>query len=103
MEKQSGVALIEVWDQLSGFQRSQIVEQIAKIEKILASFEFLKFGSLYYKQDLPRYDEDTALYIDENGEVVHSDHFGVGPTCHRSFFDFGKGSLRIDRGPCKYL
>ena len=100
MEKQSDVMLNDVWDDMKGSQKAEIIKQVVGIEKALASTRFTKFGSLYYKHDLPQSDSTTPLYVDGNGNAVHSAEFGIGPTNHRSFFDFRKGALDIDRGPC---
>lgn len=32
-----------------------------------------------------------------------SQAFDIGPTNHRSFFDFGRGELDTVRGPCKFI
>ena len=100
MEKQSGVILSDVWHDMKGKHKAQIVKKVVEMERTLASTKFTKFGGLYYKHDLPGSDNTTPLYIDGNGREVHSAEFDIGPTNHRSFFDFGKGALGIDRGPC---
>jgi hypothetical protein len=92
--------LSDVWDNMGGLQKAEILKQVVGIEQALASTKFTKFGGLYYKQDLPQSDSTTPLYVDGNGKEVHSAEFEIGPTNHRSFFDFGKGVLDIDRGPC---
>ncbi|CDM26530.1 Protein kinase-like domain [Penicillium roqueforti FM164] len=84
MEKQSGVVLNDLVD----------------IERRLAATKFSKFGSLYYKDDLPDNSDSTSpLYLDSTGSEVRSKTFAIGPTNHRSFFDFGRGELDIERGP----
>ncbi|KAE8327124.1 kinase-like domain-containing protein [Aspergillus sergii] len=83
MEKQAGVMLSDVWDSLKGKQRAQLVFQVVDFEKTLAATKFTGFGSF--------------------GKEVQSTKFAIGPTNHRTFFDFGRGSLDIDRGPCKSL
>ncbi|KKZ63150.1 hypothetical protein EMCG_02527 [[Emmonsia] crescens] len=100
MEKQAGVMLSDVWESMKGKQKAQIVLQVVDIEKTLASIKFTKLGALYYKNDLPvTPDTTTPLYVDENMNEVHNAKFRIGPTNHRTFFDFGKGELDIDRGP----
>lgn len=102
MEKQAGAMLSDVWESMKGKQKAQIVLQVVDIEHTSASTKFTKLGALYYKNDLPAtLDTTSPLYIDGNGNEVHSAKFGIGPTNHRSFFDFGRGELDIDRGPCK--
>lgn len=101
MEKQAGTMLTDMWEDMKGKQKAQIVKQVVEFEKTMASTKFTKLGALYYKHDLPSSDNGTPLYIDGNGNEVYSAEFGIGPTNHRSFFDFGRGELDIDRGPCK--
>lgn len=104
MEKQAGIVLTNVWDTMKGKQKVQIVDQIVDIERRLAAAKFSQFGSLYYKVDLPDNSDTTSpLYVDSAGNEVRSRKFGIGPTNHRSFFDFGKGDLDIGRGPCKFI
>ncbi|KAJ0423516.1 phosphotransferase enzyme family protein [Aspergillus carlsbadensis] len=101
MEKQAGVVLTDVWDTLKGKQRAQILDQVVDIERRLAATSFTKYGSLYYQKDLAHNaaDSTSPLYIDVAGNEVRSKTFAIGPTNHRSFFDFGRGELDIDRGP----
>jgi len=74
------------------------------MERRLTTTRFSKFGSLYYKNDLPDNSHSISpLYIDSTGKEMRSEAFDIGPTNHRSFFDFGRGVLDIDRGPCKFI
>lgn len=100
MEKQPGVMLNEVWGNMKGPQKVEILKRVVQIESTLASIKFTNFGSLYYKHDLSQSDSTAPLYVDGNNNEVHSAEFEIGPTNHRSFFDFGRGKLDIDRGPC---
>ncbi|KAK1145263.1 hypothetical protein N8T08_004416 [Aspergillus melleus] len=100
MEKQAGVTLSNMWGSMKGKQKAQIVLQVVDIEKSLAAIKFRKLGALYYKEDLPaRPSSMASLYIDSTGNEVQSSKFGIGPTNHRAFFDFGRADLDIDRGP----
>ncbi|OAL72449.1 hypothetical protein A7D00_3450 [Trichophyton violaceum] len=99
MEKQPGVMLRDVWTTMKGKQKASILQQVVEFERILASTKFTKIGALYYKEDLPTPERNSPLYVDGSGNDVYSPEFEIGPTNHRSFFDFGKGGLDIDRGP----
>ena len=104
MKKQDGVVLTDVWDTIKGEQKVRILDQVVDMEKRLATTGFSKFGSLYYKNDLPENPDPTSpLYINSVGKEVWSKTFGIEPTNHRSFFDTGRGELDIDRGPCKFI
>lgn len=48
-------------------------------------------------------DSTTPLYVDGNGNAVHSAEFEIVLINYRSFFDFGKRALDIDRGLCMLL
>lgn len=85
---------------MKGKQKASILQQVVEFERILASTKFTKIGALYYKEDLPTPERNSPLYVDGSGNDVYSPEFEIGPTNHRSFFDFGKGGLDIDRGPC---
>ncbi|PGH06196.1 hypothetical protein AJ79_06584 [Helicocarpus griseus UAMH5409] len=90
-------------------QKAQLILRVVWIEHTLASTEFTEIGGLYYKDDLPATMKSTAspLYVNANGDKVHRPNFGVGPTNHRQFFDFGRGKIAIDRGqwstPIEYV
>ncbi|OJZ91485.1 hypothetical protein ASPFODRAFT_66087 [Aspergillus luchuensis CBS 106.47] len=100
MEKQAGVVLTDVWDSLKGRQKAQVLDQIVDIQRRLAGARFARFGSLYYVIDIPdNAGPDSSLYFDLAGNELRSKRFCIGPTNHRSFFDFGRGELDIDRGP----
>jgi hypothetical protein len=100
MERQSGAVLNDVLDDMEGSQKVQALKQVVEIESTLASIKFTKFGSLYYKHDLPQLVSTTPLYVVGNGIAVHNAEFAIGPINHRLVFDFGQGALDIDRGPC---
>ncbi len=104
MKKQADVALTNVWDTMKGKQKVQILDQIVDIERRLADTKFSQFGLLYYKDDLlDNSDTTSLLYVDSTGNEVRSKTFGIGPTNHHSFFNFGKGELDIERGLCKFI
>ncbi|PLB44200.1 phosphotransferase enzyme family protein [Aspergillus steynii IBT 23096] len=104
MEKQAGVTLSDVWENMKGKQKAQIVLQIVSLEQSLVATKFRKFGSLYYKEDLPtNLDPTASLFIESDGNETQSSKFSIGPTNHRAFFDFGRGKLDIDRGPWNTL
>ncbi|KAL4919845.1 kinase-like domain-containing protein [Aspergillus aurantiobrunneus] len=71
----------------------------------LAAAKFTKFGTLYYKDDLPGSCLESAspLYVNSAGNEIQDAIFRIGPTNHRSFFDFGRGELDIHRGPWSTL
>ncbi|DAA73906.1 TPA_exp: Uncharacterized protein A8136_3892 [Trichophyton benhamiae CBS 112371] len=86
MEKAKGIPLSKIWDDIDVIQKSKIVENIVLFEKSLALNPFPAYGSLYYS------DGDTTEGFAESG-------FTVGPTNNRKYFDDGRRSLTLDRGP----
>lgn len=98
-EKQDGVVLTDVWDTIKGKQKVRILDQVVDMEKRLTTTSFSKFGSLYYKDDLPENSDSTSLYIDSTGKEMWSEKFDIGP----SFFEFGRGEFGIERAPCKFI
>lgn len=73
MERQTGVTLSDVWDNLKGKQKVQILDQVVDIERRLASVQFTKFGALYYIENLPEgSDSSSPLYRDSTGGNVWS-------------------------------
>lgn len=90
MEKAGGIPLSKIWDDIDVMRKSKIVENIVLFEKSLALNPFPAYGSLYYA------DGDTTEGFTESG-------FTVGPTNNRKYFDDGRRSLNLDRGPCKFL
>ncbi|KAJ5958882.1 phosphotransferase enzyme family protein [Penicillium vulpinum] len=100
MEKQAGVVLTDVWDTIKGRQKVRILDQVVDTEKRLTTTQFSKFGSLYYRDDLTDNSDSTSpLHFDSTGNKVRNTKFGIEPINHRSFFDFGRGALGIERGP----
>ncbi|RAK99971.1 uncharacterized protein BO80DRAFT_456099 [Aspergillus ibericus CBS 121593] len=86
MEKQAGVVLTEVWDTIKAKQKVQILDQVIDIERRLATTGFSKFGSLYYRDDLPENSDATSsLSRDATGNEVQSDKFGIGPVARLIF------------------
>jgi hypothetical protein len=71
---------------MEGLKKVKLVEEFVQFDKRLSKNSFHQYGGLYYNTDRN----------DLNNKFV------VGPTTNRKYFDDGRGSLDIDRGPCKY-
>lgn len=100
MEKAKGTQLAEVWHGLQPQEKFRIVEQLVRYDVALASSPFEKFGSLYYATDVSC--PGAGHQLAHNGHDLPA-RFYLGPTNHRRFFDNGRFSLDLDRGPCKCL
>lgn len=103
MEKAPGVELGKLWEDLTGRQRYEVVKQIVGYEKAFASTRFTMFGSLYYATDLPNTTANDILCMKEDGTDMFCSRFAIGPSNSRVFFDDGKASLDMDRGPCRAM
>lgn len=99
MERCEGVELGKVWDDLSWRNRLNIVKTLVGYEKAFASASLPMYGSLYYAKDLPS--PSAAQYLDHTGTGDRTEAFVVGPTTNRTFFDQGRDSVEVNRGPCK--
>ncbi|KAM5435848.1 hypothetical protein MferCBS31731_006106 [Microsporum ferrugineum] len=83
MEKVPGAQLSRFWDEMEVMQKSKVVANIVQFEKSLAQNPFCEYGSLYYS----------------DGDTTSKRDFIVGPTNNRKYFDDGRSSLVLDRGP----
>ena len=100
MEKMPGVELEKLWEDITGREKYEIVKQVVGFEKIFASTRFGSYGSLYYAQDVSNVAANEILFTNEDGLEMQSSQFAIGPTNNRMFFDEGRGTIHIDRGPC---
>lgn len=82
-------------------QKMQILESLVQMEKKFVSAPFPAIGSLYYKEDLDDDLPHRPLEQDHIGSQLRKRTFVVGPTTARNFYDFGRGQVEFDRGPCK--
>ena len=101
MEKIPGTELDNLWENMTGREKYEIVKQLVGFEKSFASTRFRLFGSLYYAQDIPNVADDEILYVNEDGTEMQCSQFSIGPTNNRMFSDEGRGMVDMDRGPCK--
>jgi hypothetical protein len=101
MERSAGVELGKVWDDMSGGERLEVVDTLAGYEKAFVSAKFPMCGSLYYAKDLPS--PSSSQFLSSVGSADEEKAFVVGPTTNRAFFDQGRDSVKVNRGPCKFL
>ncbi len=89
MEKVPGIELENIWEDITGRQKYEIVKQLVGIEKSFTATRFTSFGS-----------GDETLCVNEDGTEIQCSRFAIGPTNNRMFFDEGRGTVQMDRGPC---
>lgn len=101
MEKASRKPLEDCWFGLTPKERVRLVTSFVEIERKLFSFGFDAYGSLSYKDSLPR-DLQANLYTpgtaDESGDATR---FCIGPTTDYMFWRGRKARMDLNRGPCE--
>ncbi|KAF2132436.1 phosphotransferase enzyme family protein [Dothidotthia symphoricarpi CBS 119687] len=97
MERSGGVELSKIWDNMPWGQRLEIVRTLVGYEKAFVSASFPMYGSLYYAKDL--LSPSLGQFLDPADSRDKREAFVVGPTTNRAFFDQGRDSSEIDRGP----
>lgn len=101
MEKAAGSPLEDRWFNLTDKEQIRLVTSYAEIERKLFSFPFGYYGSIYYKDSLPR-NLQADLYAagaeDKDGDAHR---FCIGPTADYMFWRGKRAQLEINRGPCE--
>lgn len=91
MDKPHGKEICLQWEAIDQEGKESIARQLATLAVVLSKKPFKGYGSLYYKQDLR---DCERIDID--------DRFAIGPTTDPSWYENGRDSLDINRGPCTY-
>ena len=72
---------------------------MTRLQKEWVSVSFSHYGSLYYRGDVPPPVDDHHCI--KNDKVVRDSRFStIGPDTGRSWYDAGRSTLNVDRGPC---
>ncbi|KKZ65758.1 hypothetical protein EMCG_08433 [[Emmonsia] crescens] len=99
MEKAAGSPLKDRWFNLTDKEQIRLVTSYAEIERKLFSFPFGSYGSIHYKDSLPR-NLQADLYAagaeDKNGDARR---FCIGPAADYMFWRGKRAQLEINRGP----
>lgn len=99
MERSGGVELSKVWDDMPWEERLEIVRTVVGYEKAFVSANLPMYGSLYYAKDLSS--PSMRQFLNPTDSRDKREAFVVGPTTNRAFFDQGRDSVEVNRGPCK--
>ncbi|GME90859.1 unnamed protein product [[Candida] boidinii] len=95
MEYKSGDLLMRQWNPLitgeineenSKKELLKVINPIADINDQLNSIVFNKFGSIYFKDDLPDGFESSDVNIIEGGDGKVEGEFVIGPTVEKAYF-----------------
>lgn len=100
MEKMPGIKLATVWDTMHSKKKLEIILQLVQYEKGFATSKFPAYGGLYYAKDVAE-GRIPTMYRGEDKSAEST--LVIGPTNNRKYFDDGRSSISLDRGPCKFL
>lgn len=100
MERSGGVELAKIWHEMPWEERLEVVRTLVGYEKAFVTAKFPMHGSLYYAKDLPS--PSPSQFLDSANSIDQGKAFVVGPTSNRAFFDQGRDSVEVNRGPCKF-
>lgn len=99
MELVRGTNLGDIWFDLSGKARINVVKKLVELESRLFSLSFPASGSLYYTNDLPagfnKIDIPTA-------DSTCEEQLCIGPDTRLGLWHGKRLNLETDRGPCTY-
>ncbi|KAG4439211.1 hypothetical protein IFR05_005302 [Cadophora sp. M221] len=79
-------------------ERLEVIRTLVGYEKAFVSANLPMYGSLYYAKDLPS-PSPSQLLDSVNSINKGEEAFVVGPTTNRAFFDQGRDSVEVNRGP----
>ncbi|KAJ5941879.1 phosphotransferase enzyme family protein [Penicillium verrucosum] len=96
MDKVEGVPLAQVWSTMQLQQRLKVILAMTGLQKQWLSVSFSHYGSLYYAGDLQ---SPQGNHYVKDGMVIKDSEFAIGPATGRDWFDAGRSSLDIERGP----
>ncbi|KAF1953419.1 hypothetical protein CC80DRAFT_569370 [Byssothecium circinans] len=97
MERSGGVELGKIWHDIPWEERLEIVRTLVGYEKAFVSANLPMYGSLYYAKDL--LSPSRSQFLDSVNSKGKEEAFVVGPTTNRAWFDQGRDSVEVNRGP----
>ena len=99
MERSRGVELGKLWDDMPWEDRLEVLRTLVGYEKAFVTAKLPMHGSLYYAKDLTS--PSPSQFLDPVNSVDKGEAFVIGPTTNRAFFDQGRDSVEVNKGPCK--
>lgn len=104
-EKAPGIRLGSLWNQWPRELKLQLITQVVDMENklLMANVRFNKQGCIYFKEglrSLAREAEDIHAQ-DIDSDVF--DRFSIGPLTTNELWSRTRRSMKLDRGPCKYV
>lgn len=101
MERSRGVELTKIWNDMPWEERLEVIRTLVGYEKGFVSANLPMYGSLYFAKDL--LSPSPSQFFDPVNSIDKEEAFVVGPTTNRAFFDQGRDSVEVNRGPCKFI
>jgi len=96
MEKLSGRPIGDRWFGLSEDQRLKVISEVVQMEAKLSKVDLPAYGSIYYRHDLPADVPHTIIASTSDNKQLC-----VGPDVSLRWWYKERGSLHVQRGPCK--
>ncbi|CAG8390050.1 unnamed protein product [Penicillium salamii] len=91
LERLEGTPLSDQWFSMDTKTRVKVMRQIVDLERQFMSISFPASGSLYHRRDL----DSSQRFVPVSDDIV------VGQTAQHEWRYRERGSLEVDRGPCK--
>ena len=104
-EKAPGRQLHHIWSQATQHEaRSKLFSvshHINSVDKKFLDNPLSSYGSIFYKKDIGTLPHEP-LWPDGRQDEA-SQEFVIGPMMNRDFWRGERGTMKVDRGPCKWL
>jgi hypothetical protein len=102
-EKTPGLRLGSLWNKWPRELKLQLINQVVDMENELANVGFDKQGCIYFKEDLRSLVGEAEDIHAHNVDCNVFDRFSVRPLTTNELWSGTSMSMKLDRGPCKYL
>jgi len=99
MERSRGVELSKLWNDMSWEERLEVLSTLVGYEKAFVNAKLPMHGSLYYEKDLTS--PSPSQFLDPVNSIDKGEAFVIGPTTNGAFFDQGRDSVEVNKGPCE--
>jgi len=104
-EKAPGMRLDHVWSQATQFEDREwlfsVSEHINSVNQKFLNNPLSSYGIIFYKKDIGTLPHEP-LWPDGRQDKA-SEEFVIGPMMSEDFWRGERGTMNVDRGPCKWL
>ncbi|RDB27007.1 Altered inheritance of mitochondria protein 9, mitochondrial [Hypsizygus marmoreus] len=95
MEPASGMPVAKVWDKI---EVGDLAKQVATLLRPLVDLRFKYYGSLYYKDDVPK-SKRVCDFLEQLPPGLDASSFCLGPVTRPQFWEGERATMDIERGP----